>query len=58
MCKEYNLKPLLVTYHGNNYLPEGDYNRDLMRNAFNADHIVFGPSVEVLKKLNRIFGIM
>jgi N-acetyl sugar amidotransferase len=54
MCKEYNLKPLLVTYHGNNYLPEGDYNRDLMRNAFNADHIVFGPSVEVLKKLNRI----
>ena len=29
MCKEYNLKPLLVTYHGNNYLPEGDYNRDL-----------------------------
>jgi N-acetyl sugar amidotransferase len=54
MCKEYNLKPLLVTYHGNNYLPEGDYNRDLMRNVFNADHIVFGPSVEVLKKLNRI----
>jgi N-acetyl sugar amidotransferase len=54
MCKEYNLKPLLVTYHGNNYLPEGDYNRDLMRNVFNADHIIFGPSVEVLKKLNRI----
>lgn len=54
MCKEYNLKPLLVTYHGNNYLPEGDYNRELMRNVFNADHIVFGPSVEVLKKLNRI----
>jgi hypothetical protein len=25
-----------------------------MRNVFNADHIVFGPSVEVLKKLNRI----
>jgi N-acetyl sugar amidotransferase len=54
MCKEYNLKPLLVTYHGNNYLPEGDYNRDLMRNVLNADHIIFGPSVEVLKKLNRI----
>jgi hypothetical protein len=31
IAKEYGLKPLLVTYHGNNYLPEGDYNRDRMR---------------------------
>lgn len=54
MANEYNLKPLLVTYHGNNYLPEGDYNRDRMRHSFNADHIVWGPSVEVLKKLNKI----
>jgi len=51
---EYGLKPLLVTYHGNNYLPEGDYNRDRMRQVFNADHLVFGPSVEILKKLNRL----
>jgi hypothetical protein len=43
-----------VTYHGNNYLPEGDYNRDRMRHVFNADHLVFGPSVGVLKKLNRL----
>lgn len=54
IATEYKLKPLLVTYHGNNYLPEGDYNRDKMREVFNADHLVFGPSVEVLKKLNRI----
>jgi N-acetyl sugar amidotransferase len=54
ICKEYNLKPLLITYHGNNYLPEGDYNRDRMKEVFNADHIVWGPSVEVLKKLNRL----
>jgi len=54
MAKEFGLKPLLVTYHGNNYLPEGDYNRDLMRQAFDADHLVFGPSVEVLRKLNRL----
>ncbi|MEJ7775857.1 MAG: N-acetyl sugar amidotransferase [Sphingomicrobium sp.] len=54
VAAEYGLKPLLVTYHGNNYLPEGDYNRDRMRHVFNADHIVMGPSVEVLKKLNRI----
>lgn len=54
MVAEYKLKPLLVTYHGNNYLPEGDYNRDRMRQVFDADHLVFGPSVEVLKKLNRL----
>lgn len=54
IATDYGLKPLLVTYHGNNYLPEGDYNRDRMRHAFNADHIVMGPSVEVLKKLNRL----
>ncbi len=59
IAAEYGLKPLLVTYHGNNYLPEGDYNRDRMRHVFNADHFVFGPSVEVLKKLNRLcFRIM
>ena len=54
ITQEYGLKPLLVTYHGNNYLPEGDYNRDRMRQVFDADHIVYGPSVEVLKKLNRL----
>lgn len=54
IVSEYGLKPLLVTYHGNNYLPEGNYNRDRMRHVFNADHLVFGPSVEVLKKLNRL----
>lgn len=54
IVSQYGLKPLLVTYHGNNYLPEGDYNRDRMREVFDADHVVFGPSVEVLKKLNRL----
>jgi N-acetyl sugar amidotransferase len=54
ICKEYGLKPLLMTYHGNNYLPEGDHNRDSMRHVFDADHIVWGPSVETLKKVNRL----
>jgi N-acetyl sugar amidotransferase len=54
MATDYGLKPLLVTYHGNNYLPEGDHNRDRMRHVFDADHLVFGPSVSVLKKLNRL----
>lgn len=50
---EYGLKPLLVTYHGNNYLPEGQRNLDRMRDKLGADHIVFGPGVPVLKQLNR-----
>ena len=54
IVSRYGLKPLLVTYHGNNYLPEGDYNRDRMRHVFDVDHMVFGPSVSVLKKLNRL----
>ena len=54
ITKEFGLKPLLMTYHGNNFLPEGDYNRDNMRHVFDADHIVWGPSVDVLIKLNRI----
>lgn len=56
---EYGLKPLLVTYHGNNYLPEGQRNLDRMRDCLGADHLVFGPSVPVLKSLNRgCFEIM
>ena len=51
---EYGLKPLLVTYNGNNFLEEGKYNRDRMKKIFNADHIMFGPSEEVLIKLNRM----
>lgn len=51
---QYGLKPLLVTYNGNNYLPEGDYNRDRMKHVFDADHLVISPSVETLKKINRI----
>lgn len=50
---EYGLKPLLVTYHGNNYLPEGQRNLDRMRDVLGVDHIVFGPSVSALQKLNR-----
>lgn len=50
----YGLNPLLVTYHGNNYLPEGQQNLDHMRAAFGVDHIVWGPGVETLRKLNRL----
>jgi len=50
---EYGLKPLLVTYHGYNYLPEGQRNLDRMRSELGVDHIVMGPSVETLKKINK-----
>lgn len=52
--KELGLKPLLVTYHGNNYLPEGEYNLQRMREVFDCDHIIVRPSVNVLVKMNRI----
>ena len=47
------LNPLLVTYHGNRFLPEAQGNLDRMRDVFDVDHLVFGPSTETLRKLNR-----
>jgi N-acetyl sugar amidotransferase len=51
---ELKLKPLLVTYHGNNYLPEAEYNLARMREVFDVDHIIVRPSVDVIVKMNRI----
>lgn len=48
------LKPLLVTYHGNNYLPEGLYNLHRMREVFDCDHIIVQPGVQTLVKMNRL----
>jgi len=49
----YGMNPLLVTYHGNNYLPEGQDNLDRMRHVFGVDQLVFSPSVGLLVKMNR-----
>lgn len=51
---ELGLNPILVTYHGNNYMPEGKRNLDRMREAFNVDHLVMGPGVETLREMNRV----
>jgi N-acetyl sugar amidotransferase len=51
---ELGLKPLLVTYHGNNFLPEGEYNLLRMREVFDCDHIIFRPSQDMLIRMNRI----
>ena len=45
--------PLLVTYHGNNYLPEGQRNLDRMKEALKCDHYIFHPNTDALIKLNR-----
>lgn len=50
----YGLNPLLVTYHGNNYLPEGQGNLDRMREVFGVDHLINRPSTNTLIKLNRL----
>lgn len=47
-------KPLLVTYYGNNYSAVGQRNLLRMKDAFDVDHIIYQPSVAVLKKLNRL----
>lgn len=54
VVKELKLKPLLVTYHGNNYLPEGEYNLHRMREVFDCDHIIVSPSIPMLIKMNRL----
>jgi imidazoleglycerol phosphate synthase cyclase subunit len=46
--------PLLVTYYGNNYTPEGERNLQRMSEAFDVDHIIYRPGVGLLKKLNRL----
>ena len=37
VAKKLNLKSLMVTYHGNNYLPEGERNLNRMKDEFNFD---------------------
>jgi N-acetyl sugar amidotransferase len=54
VARSLGLRPLLVTYHGNNYLPEGEYNLHRMREVFDCDHVIVRPSTEVLVKMNRI----
>lgn len=59
IAKKYGLNPLLVTYHGNNYLPEGEKNLRQMREVFDVDHLIVGPSINTLVRLNRLgFHIM
>lgn len=51
--KSLGFKPLLVTYYGNNFLPEGDENLNNMAKKLGCDHYIFKPSEELLIKLNK-----
>ena len=48
------LNPLLVTYYGNNYTKEGEYNLRRMKEIFHVDHLIFKPETEILIKMNRL----
>ena len=48
------LTPLLVTYDGNNWTKTGYENMRQMKEVFDCDHIIISPSVQTLKKLNKI----
>mgnify|MGYP001544673732 CR=1 FL=1 len=58
IIKELGLNPLLVTYHGNNYTDTGMKNLINMREVFNCDHIFFTPSINLLRKINRVTQIL
>jgi N-acetyl sugar amidotransferase len=54
LAKKYGLNALMVTYHGNNYMDEGEYNLHRMKDIFGFDHIIYHPSTDTLIKLNRL----
>ena len=54
IARSLGLKILFVTYHGNNYMEEGEYNLHRMRELFDADHVIIHPSTPALIKMNRI----
>jgi len=51
---ELGFDPLLVTYYGNNFTEVGQRNLLRMKEALGVDHIIYQPSVTLLKKLNRL----
>jgi N-acetyl sugar amidotransferase len=59
ITREFGLRPLLVTYNGNNYTDVGWRNVHRMKELFGVDHLFFSPGVDLLRRLNRLgFTIM
>lgn len=46
--------PLLITYYGNNFTDVGQRNLLRMKDALEVDHVIYQPSVGLLRKLNRL----
>ena len=51
---EMGMNPLLITYNVNNWLPIGWENMLRMKEVFGVDHHLYSPSIQLLKKLNRL----
>ena len=54
LLKSLGMRPLLVTYNENNETDIGKRNIQRMKDVFGVDYINVTPSVEVLKKMNRV----
>jgi N-acetyl sugar amidotransferase len=54
VTKELGLRPLLVTFHGGNYLPEAQENLDRMKTVFDVDHHIFHIGMQAAAKLHRL----
>ena len=50
----YGMNPLLVTYNENNETAVGKRNIQRMKEVFGCDYYNFTPSIETLKKMNRV----
>ena len=50
----YKMNPLLVTYNENNETEVGKRNIQRMKEVFGCDYYNFTPSVDLLKKMNRV----
>lgn len=50
----YGLRPLLVTYNENNETEVGKRNIQRMKEAFDVDYINVTPSIDVLKRMNKV----
>jgi N-acetyl sugar amidotransferase len=58
ISREFGLRPLLVTYNGNNWTPPGWRNMVAMKERLGLDHVLYSPSVDTLVKLNRLAYVL
>ncbi len=52
ITQKLKLKPLLVTYYTHNYTETGEANLRNISRVFGADHLIFTPSLETIRRMN------